>query len=394
MTEIQKLQQDVISVDENEQLITKDLILGETIQQHQDNTSTSTNELKQSSQLNRNPNKGKTMFTQVKEKKQHLEKVQSLTNRIKRLSEQENKIQRQAKIQKKETEKIEITKFLKARQKSMVENKKIVDKINLESKKAQIEQEKRNRRESIDQAIENVYLKNKTTYDLAKGDRLVLNSMMNQFNSHQNNVNNFKILKIKQDINSCKTERIKKQTSTVDKATQEFDLRLSKEICEKDYLAVKIEELSKLEETKLENLRRTMLHKDAELGEVREKIRNRLNNSMLDLHGSNTDRKYSINRTLLEDPELASIDKDLKQLKNDKSENFTSSEKKKITNKYKHVQPRYLQSAKQPTTENSKIQNTDNKSDKKKNINKQGSLVNVNRSKSTKNGDKILKNDS
>jgi hypothetical protein len=212
--------------------------------------------------------RGKKLIESINEKKLYQEKVKAINNRLKHLKEREDELKKKEKLNDEIKLKEEKIKSTKTGLKNDVIKAKFEKGVKLENKKQEIEDRKSKRKEAVGKAHENVVSKNKKNFDLARMDKVLLNTMLTQFNSHYMNMNNYKCLKIKQEINENKTNRVKKFTELTEKAGKDFEMRMERELREKEMFARQLEELERLEQSRMESFNKTTLSRDADKCDV------------------------------------------------------------------------------------------------------------------------------
>jgi hypothetical protein len=231
-----------------------------------------------------NLNKGKLVYGIVSEKKNYLDKITILNNRIKKLKEQEDQINKKLRVMKNNVIKEEKFRTEKNEMKNVMIKAKIEQKDHLEKVKNNILTEKMKRNEKLEQAREDIVKRNKNVYDLARKDRLILETMVSQLNNHISNVNNYKYIKVKQESIEGKTHRFKKQAEKEEMVKTKYETKLYKETKEKEKLKRKLKELEDVEERCMESLKKTMKNKDEELALLQMMKTNKgsMNHSMIE----------------------------------------------------------------------------------------------------------------
>lgn len=228
-------------------------------------------------------NKGKMMLTTVKERKEYEDKINLLNNRIKKLKDQEDEmkkkairmksaVEREIKIK---SEKMELKKEINKTKKEMTKK--------AEKQKKQVLNEKQKRVEKLEKTKLDVLSKNKKQFDLARNDKLLIDSMLTQFNTHVSNVNNYRYVKAKQESIESKAQRFKKQTEREEQNKINFETKIEKESVGKELLKRKLRELEEVEEQCMQSLKKTMKTTSQEMGQlsVAKKLNfNSLNTSM------------------------------------------------------------------------------------------------------------------
>lgn len=119
-----------------------------------------------------------------------------------------------------------------------------------------------------EKAKEDLLRKNKNTFDMARTDKMLVESMKTQYNSHILNVNNYKYIKAKQETIQVKTQRFQKQAEKEEKIKNEFEHKLEEENSKKEQLKRQLKDLEELEETCLMKLKTTLQKKNKELSQL------------------------------------------------------------------------------------------------------------------------------
>jgi hypothetical protein len=213
-------------------------------------------------------NKGKFFYDTVQERKNYEDKILSINNRIKKLKEQEDEINRKVKVMKQVAVKEEKIKQDKNETKNILGSKKNEINENLQKKKEIITSEKNKRNFLVEKVKEDVLKKNKNYYDMARTDKMLVESMKTQYYSHIANVNNYKYIKAKQEAIQVKTQRFKKQAEKEEKVKNEFEAKLDEENSKKEQLRKQLKQLEEVEESCLVKLRQTMENKSKEISQL------------------------------------------------------------------------------------------------------------------------------
>jgi hypothetical protein len=213
-------------------------------------------------------NKGKYLFDTVQERKNYEEKILNLNNRIKKLKDQEEELNKKVKLIKKVVVKEEKIKQGKDEIKNVLTNKKQELSEYIQKRKEVVLQEKNKRTIQNEKAKEDLLRKNKNTFDMARTDKMLVESMKTQYNSHILNVNNYKYIKAKQETIQVKTQRFQKQAEKEEKIKNEFEHKLEEENSKKEQLKRQLKDLEELEETCLMKLKTTLQKKNKELSQL------------------------------------------------------------------------------------------------------------------------------
>jgi hypothetical protein len=228
--------------------------------------------------------KEKGLFQTVKEKKDYEDKIQILNNRIKILKKQEDEINKLAKKMGKLAEKDAKIFQDKNQIKNVVNDAKVKKTKSLEKKKITVKNEKVKRNLNFEKSKDEQIKKNKNIYDLAKTDKLLIESMVFQLNSHNSNMNNYKCIRVKQDLIQGKTNRFQKQSQKENKIRQDIQMKIQKEISETENLKGKLRNLEDYESECLNSLRKTIISKQREIKNMKAGSGlNMLNSSMIQL---------------------------------------------------------------------------------------------------------------
>ena len=219
--------------------------------------------------LNQNSNnKGKQLQQSVNEKKIYKNQILSISNRIKMLKDQEEDLNKKIKNIMTFALKDEKIKTEKNNIKSVLNQVKIEKNQRLEKNRQLIQSEKKKRTEKLEQTREETLKKKKDIFESAKNDKLILQTMNSQYNSHILNKNHYKYIKNKHHVIEERTDRFKKIAEREQQAVLKLDEKIMKENKEKEDLIKKLKELEETEERCLASLKKTLRVKDQKMGMI------------------------------------------------------------------------------------------------------------------------------
>ena len=198
------------------------------------------------------------MFTLVKDTKDYNEKVEKLKNRIVHLKKEEDSyIQKKEKMKRKEMldEKIQKEKM---KRKQELYKAKIEAKKEIMQKKKQTEQIKKETKEKLQKSYIETLQNKKNKYQLALNDKIILKTIINQYNTSYTNRNNYCREKVRYQRNKFETklahERIQSQNLSSQRYTQKLEQQ--KELNKSVHRT--FNHLEILEKKCIENLKKTM----------------------------------------------------------------------------------------------------------------------------------------
>lgn len=203
-------------------------------------------------------NKGKLMFSTVKEKKDYQEKINSINNRIKKLKEQEEEMKCKVKRLKSAADKDEGVKIRKTEMKEMYSKAKQNEVKKMEEQKELIFIEKVKRDVNIEKVKKEIASKNKKTFDIVKKEKRVLEGLISQYKNKICNLNNLRNNKTKTEILEWKNLRQQKKVEKDELTKNQFEMKMDKEGEEREKLRRKLKELENAEEQCMESLKKTM----------------------------------------------------------------------------------------------------------------------------------------
>ena len=198
------------------------------------------------------------MFTLVKDTKDYNEKVEKLKNRIVHLKKEEDSyIQKMEKMKRKEMldEKIQKEKM---KRKQELYKAKIEAKKEIMQKRKQTEQIKKETKEKLQKSYIETIQNKKNKYQLALNDKIILKTIINQYNTSYTNRNNYCREKVRYQRNKFETklahERIQSQNLSSQRYTQKLEQQ--KELNKSIHRT--FNHLEILEKKCIENLKKTM----------------------------------------------------------------------------------------------------------------------------------------
>lgn len=212
------------------------------------------------------------------ERKTIEEQIAILTIRIKKLKEQEQNMGKVTGRIKNQIFKEESTKFKKEQNKEELQKARLERNELLIKQKAGIEKAKSDRKNKLQNASENLKEKNKNLFDIARTDKVIMNTLASQFDSHYKNINNYKCLKAKEKRMNTVAERLKLEKLKEEKNKLNYSTRVENEVKVNKRLTDKLQELEKLELNCLEKLKHTKIHNNAIINELKAKSRILLQN--------------------------------------------------------------------------------------------------------------------
>jgi hypothetical protein len=163
--------------------------------------------------------------------------------------------------------------------------------------------------------------KKKKDFENAKTDKLILGSMVTQYNSHISNVKNYKCIKAKQENIQTKATKFKKLKEKDEQNKIMIENKKEEENLKNLELKKQMEDLEIMEEKALEAYKKTLQNKEKELAQLN--ISNRLNygvkgSSVPHLDNGQMDlSKYS---NLLDENNILNLDLSSPNLKQTKSQ--------------------------------------------------------------------------
>jgi hypothetical protein len=150
--------------------------------------------------------------------------------------------------------------------------------------------EKKKRVEKLEQTKEEFFKKKREVFESAKNDKLLLETMASQYNSHMLNKNNYKYIKIKHELIEGRTYRFKKKAEKEENAKIKFDDKLQKGKEEKEILLQKLKILEEAEVKCLESLKKTLRCKETEIAKLNLNKENNANIQSVNLHNQEKSR--------------------------------------------------------------------------------------------------------
>ena len=210
-----------------------------------------------------------TERSKVNERKTLEEQILILELRIKKLKDQEVQLNKsninvQNKYKKEESTKIKKEKNKEELQKVRLERNELLVK-----QKSKIEKAKKERKINLFKAQEDLKLKNKKNFDIARTDKVIMNTLSSQFTSHYTNVNNYKYLKEKEKKINSKTEKIKKIKEKEEKDKSIYISKIENETLSNKRLFKQLEHLEKIENLCLEKLKSTKINNNLNLSNIK-----------------------------------------------------------------------------------------------------------------------------
>lgn len=215
---------------------------------------------------------GRNLFNSVRTNQEYIKRVQTLTNRINKLTEHETEIQRKVKLMKDQTLREEKIRVQKLRDREILIAKiKELD-ISLESHKIRVLQNKNKRQNELLSVKSQVMDQNKKKYEVMKNDRELIDTLTNQVKLHYRNLNSFKCLKIRESLSKSKITRENDRKDKEQVARKRLIKRFkSQELIHED-LVDKICKLEEVEANCVKSLNQTIRSKAFEIQNFRNQL--------------------------------------------------------------------------------------------------------------------------
>ena len=198
------------------------------------------------------------MFSLVKDTKDYNEKVQKLKNRIIHLKKEENSyIQKMEKIKRKEMldEKIQKEKM---KRKQELYKAKIEAKKEILQKKRQTEQIKKETKEKLQKSFNETIQNKRNKYQLALNDKIILKTIITQYNTSYTNRNNYCREKVRYQRNKFETKLAHERIQSRNLSSQRYIQKLEQQKELNKSIHKTFSHLEILEKKCIENLKKTM----------------------------------------------------------------------------------------------------------------------------------------
>lgn len=236
-------------------------------------------------------NETEVLLSQIKkERKENLEKLNMIKNRINNIHKQNADCEKRLYILQAQEERVNEIKLSKMQIKKKLEQIKLQKKKNLDLKKEKVRTDRLLNQQKLRHAKEQKEIKTKIISDQVKNDKMSIESMLAEYNTHRYNANMVKCVKTKNSLMYANAKKMREKTEIEEEKKRKMQVELERERRNNNYIMRNIKQLEQVEEQCLKKFTETMKLK-------REKEKNKLNSSMINMT-RNEDYQLSLNNNL------------------------------------------------------------------------------------------------
>ena len=238
-------------------------------------------------------NETEVQLSQIKkERKENLEKLNMIKNRINNIHKQNADCEKRLYILQAQEDRANEIKLSKMQIKKKLEQIKLQKQKTLALKQEKVRTDRLLNEQKLRHAKEQKEIKNKIISDQVKNDKMSIESMLAEYNTHRYNANMVKCVKTKNSLMYANAKKMREKTEIEEEKKRKMQVELERERRNNNYIMRNIKQLEQIEEQCLKKFTETMKLK-------REKEKSKLNSSMINMT-RNEDYKLSLNNNNLD----------------------------------------------------------------------------------------------